>query len=283
MFINSIKNLFKKTKIIYVDNISSFRDFLGELSKQKIIGIDTEFDWRRTYFPKISLIQFGFNKRVYLIDCIALKNLQPLKIILEEKDKMIIFHSSRSDTTVLSSNLNIFVKNVFDIQIAEKIINSGEVKNYAFIVEKYLKISLRKGETNSNWLKRPLSKSQIEYASNDAKFLIEIFKKQKKVLENLGKYSEALTFSKNEAEIGNEDFLKNRLKKQFKLSKNQKKVFIWRENIAKKFNLPPSFILKDNLISKVSNLDMNDKSARKKLTYYFGDSDIVDIFFNKFK
>ncbi len=35
---------------------------------------------------------------------------------------MIIFHSSRSDTTVLSSNLNIYVKNIFDIQIAEKVV-----------------------------------------------------------------------------------------------------------------------------------------------------------------
>ena len=53
--------------------------------------------------------------------------------------------------------------------------------------------------------------------------------------------------------------------------------------MAKKLNLPPSFILKDNLISKVSKLDLNDKSVRKKLTYYFGDSDIVDMFFNNFK
>ena len=44
------------------------------------------------------------------------------------------------------------MNNVFDVQVAEKIL-SGKIENYANIVEKYTKVKLDKNETNSNWLK----------------------------------------------------------------------------------------------------------------------------------
>ena len=46
-------------------------DFLDEeLSKTNIFGLDTEFDWRTTYFPKLSLIQITANSKLFLIDCL---------------------------------------------------------------------------------------------------------------------------------------------------------------------------------------------------------------------
>ena len=99
---------------------------------------------------------------------------------MEDKKKLIIFHSSRSDATVLSTNLNIQIKKAFDIQIAEKILRGGDLKNCGKIVRDYFYIDLDKSETNSNWLKRPLSYKQLTYASNDVLFLIDIYKIQKK-------------------------------------------------------------------------------------------------------
>ena len=97
-----------------------------------------------TYFPILSLLQISTKNKIFLIDCLKCKNLKILKKILEDKDKLIIFHSSRSDTTVLYTNLNIKVENVFDIQIAEKNISGGDVKNYGSIVKKYFDIDLKK-------------------------------------------------------------------------------------------------------------------------------------------
>ena len=57
-----------------------------------------------------------------------------LKQIFEDKSILKIFHSVRSDTTVLSKNLNLITENVFDIQIAEKLILSDEIKSYGKIV-----------------------------------------------------------------------------------------------------------------------------------------------------
>ena len=59
-------------------------------------------------------------KNIFLIDCVNCKNLGWLKNILENKKKLIIFHSVRSDATVLNTNLKIKVNNTYDVQIAEK-------------------------------------------------------------------------------------------------------------------------------------------------------------------
>ena len=62
-----LKNFFsKKNPIFYIDCESELNEILEELSLEKIIGIDTEFDWRSTYYPNLSLIQISTNKKISL-------------------------------------------------------------------------------------------------------------------------------------------------------------------------------------------------------------------------
>ena len=51
--------------------------------RKKIIGIDTEFDWRTTYFPKLCLIQISTKKEIYLIDSLSINNFEELKKFLK--------------------------------------------------------------------------------------------------------------------------------------------------------------------------------------------------------
>ena len=74
--------------------------------------------------------------------------------------------------------------------------------------ETYFGIKLEKGETNSNWLKRPLSDSQIQYAAQDVEFLIGIYKIQKKQLNKLGFLDEVESLSNLEADLGNKSIKK---------------------------------------------------------------------------
>ena len=274
---------FFKKEIFFVNNSKYLNLLIKDLSKSDIIGIDTEFDWRKTYYPKLSLMQIVIGKKIYIVDCLSKINLKLLKKFLEDPNKLIVFHSSRSDTTVISSNLSIYIENIFDIQIADKVINSGQTESYASLVNKYLNIIIKKEETNSNWLRRPLTISQVDYAACDVKFLIEIYQKQKKSLKNSKKFSEVVTSSKKEAKIGNEDFIKTRIKRKNNLSENEKKVFLWREKEAKERNLPPSFIFKDNLISRIGKLDLNDKFLKKRLISILGDTDLAEKFILFFK
>ena len=215
------------------------------------------------------MLQISTKRKVLLIDCIKLRNLNFLKEILENKEKIIIFHSSRSDAIVLSTNLNIRIENAFDIQIAERFLVGGNNKNYAAIVEKYFPVKLSKSETNSDWLKRPLSKEQISYAADDVRYLIDIFEKQKKKLISINKFNDVLNSSKKEANLGNQDLYVSRLAKFSDAKEKEKKLFMWRENLAIKKNIPSSFIFKDKHFKEILKV-YKSSDGLKKLTNLIG-------------
>ena len=253
----------KPTYLIDSDNDVNF--LISSIENEEILGIDTEFDWRTTYIPTLSLLQIATKEKIFLIDFLQCKNLKNLKNILEDQDRLIVFHSSRSDATVLFTNLHIKVKNVFDIQIAEKIIRGGDIKNYASIVKTYLNISLNKSETNSNWLKRPFTKSQIDYAANDVRFLIKIYNKQKRILEKKNAYFTVKDLTKKEVSSGSQKLYIPRLRKFKSKNKIEKDLFMWRENMAMERNVPPSYIFKDKYFKKI--LKAYDEDISKDTIY----------------
>lgn len=271
--IKNYLNFFKKTKERHQLNFEADKDFLfSEIKNKKIIAIDTEFDWRNTYFPILSLIQIATRKKIFLVDCLEAENLQELKHIFEKID-LIIFHSVRSDSTVLSSVADIKIENVYDIQVAEKIISKGNQEKYSSIVERYFSINLKKSETNSNWLQRPLSQKQLDYAAEDVEFLIEIYEKQKKKVDNII-FEEILKESRKEAFFGNRELFVSRLARLGRASKLEKKIFLWREGIAKERNVPTSYIIKDKNLKKILKICEYDKN-KKNLTELLRNEDLA--------
>ena len=254
--INKIFSLFKKNffrkNFFLIDDEIKLDDLIEKITSLKVISVDTEFEWRRTYHPKLSLIQICDGNDVFLIDCLLCKNVEKVKFIFESVQILKVFHAVRSDTTVLFSSLGIKTNNVFDVQIAEKIINNLDVKSYSYLVEKYINLSINKSETNSNWMKRPFSNNQLKYASEDVEFLIDIYTKQNKLLDKKGKLKEAFYLSKEEAGLGNQELYISRLQKIKDKSEIDEKIFMWREELAKKKDIPTSFILSDKKLKKLS-------------------------------
>ena len=71
-------------------------------------------------FPNLSLLQIGFSNEIYIIDCLACNPANLVKEFLESISHLKIFHSSRSDATILSKCLGVKTFNCFDIQQGEK-------------------------------------------------------------------------------------------------------------------------------------------------------------------
>ena len=265
--LKKILTFFKKKRDIFFFESDHNRELITELlSKESIIGLDTEFDWRNTYKPNLSMIQISLNKKIILLDCIKIKNLDFLKPLLEDKNRLNIFHSVRSDTTVLFSSIGIKISNVYDIQVAEQTITNKEKQNYASLVKKYYSVNLKKSETNSDWLKRPFSKKQLDYASDDVEYLMGIYKKQTKILKKLNLLEKVFLLSKKEANLGNQDLQVSRIKKLKKFNLKERTLFIWRETIARELNVPSSYIFKDKHLKELSAaISLRDKANIKKI------------------
>jgi len=284
----SLKSFFRiflknKRKLFYVTDDKGLSLLEDELSKHSIFALDTEFDWRTTYYPKLSLIQISVKQRLFLIDCLKINPQRILKKFLEDKKILKIFHSVRSDATVLSKCLSIKTINTFDIQQAEKLLSNNEIKSYGKIVKNFFGINLDKSETNSNWLKRPLSELQIRYALEDVDYLLEIYHYQKKKLIKRNLLDQALFFSKQEVDLGNESLRKLRLKRnKKKFNIRNKEIFLWREDLAEKDNIPPAFIFKDKYLKELSRIKSQDAFARKKVMKIIGSSEITDKFISTF-
>lgn len=271
-----------KKKSFFISSEIDIEFFKKSIKTYKVFGVDTEFDWRSTYFPKLSLLQISTDKNLFVLDCLKFDFKNIIQPLFESHSCLKIFHSVRSDTTVLKNCLNIEVKNVFDTQLAEKIIQKDQAKSYAKLVSRYFDIEISKNETNSNWLKRPLSESQIDYALEDIDFLIDIYRLQKKILKRRLLFNKALELSRKEAYEGNKKFKESRLEKKPKLKGKERKIFIWREETAERLDIPPSFIFKNKSLSKLSKISSNDPLAEKKIMTILGDSNNVKTFITKF-
>ena len=220
-----VKILFKKLrkkKFIYIDSNENLENCIEAICKDELLGIDTEFLWRNTYYPILSLVQINSGTNIYIVDCIKINNIKLLNKILEDVKIIKVFHSLRGDVSVLKHALDSKIVNVLDTQIAEQLIqNSVNVNqvSYKNLVKKYISIDINKKETNSNWLKRPLNKSQLNYASDDVEHLLYIIKKQIKVI---GKKGLSLEFEKRcleEKRIAETEFSIIRLNRYKKIKK----------------------------------------------------------------
>ena len=81
--INSIKSFFSKKEILLIENEKKFDLIVPTLKESKFIGLDTEFIWKNTYYPKLSLLQISTKNIIFILDCLKLNNLESLNEILE--------------------------------------------------------------------------------------------------------------------------------------------------------------------------------------------------------
>ena len=242
-----------------VQDNKSLKILCKNLIKQKIIYLDTEFLRDQTYWPLLCTVQIRTQRKSYLIDMMS-KNpmdFEQFKNILKNKNILKVIHSARQDIEVLLHNFNLVVWPIFDTQLAYGLVSDNNNIGYTSLVEELFKIKLSKRCQQSPWDKRPLSKSQINYAENDVKFLPKIYKV---IIEKIKKKKQT---NKLNIEINKLKEIKNifNIKDAYKriksktLSKNElkllKTISEWREKTAQKINIPRNWVISDKVIIQV--------------------------------
>lgn len=158
------------------------------LVNAKEIAIDTEFAREKTYYPVLSLIQIATNTQSWIIDVLCGLDLKSIAEILTDSKIIKIIHAAGQDVEVLYHHFKVTPRNLFDTQLAAHFVGYNESPSYAKLVAEYCHQTISKANQHSDWLRRPLSASQIQYALTDVKYLIEIKNSLLKTLREFNNY-----------------------------------------------------------------------------------------------
>jgi ribonuclease D len=134
------------------------------------IGLDTEFMRVDTFLPRLALVQIEIGGHIALIDPTADIDPAPFAALLADPARTCVMHSASEDLEAFAT-WSCTIAHLFDTQIAASFAGLGAGLGYQKLVLELTGIDVPKGETRSDWLRRPLSPQQLDYAAQDVAHL----------------------------------------------------------------------------------------------------------------
>lgn len=170
----------------WIDRQDELESLVDALLDEPRYAIDTEFHRERTYFPALALVQvaWGDDGELVLID--------PLEVDvtslgrLFDSDVEAVFHAAQQDLDVLTHAVGSVPQRFFDTQIAGGFVGYGTPSLVA-ILNGELGVNPPKGDRLTDWLRRPLTEAQRQYAAADVAYLLELRDRLAAQLEELGR------------------------------------------------------------------------------------------------
>ncbi|QIO05769.1 ribonuclease D [Acinetobacter shaoyimingii] len=273
----------------YIHQQTDLENVLMLMRQHSVFGLDTEFIKVDTFWPKLGLFQINIADQVFLLDGTSLNLKEFWQQIFSAQQN--IFHACGEDIDLIYHYSNQKkLANVFDTQVAMSFLGHGLQVSYQNALKDVLNIDIDKDQTRSDWLARPLSNEQMNYAANDVLYIVELAEKLKFELDQKNLYQQVLEdCSHLTIEIGTET-PKDKLYTEVGNYRHSRKqlmqlqlLSVWREEMVKALNQPRSFLLKNStmidLIEKnpKNNFQLSQvKDIRPNVVREFGKT-ILDI------
>ena len=215
------------------------------------IALDTEFIRTDTFYPVPGLYQVASAGHIYLIDPLKITSWQPMSDYLVDAQTVIVMHACQEDLELMHHHLGVMPANVFDTQLANAFVSTDYSLSYAALVERTLGVALEKHQTRSNWLQRPLSDEQIQYAIEDVVHLGDVYEYLLNALEHHDRmhwYQQDMQDRGSYDPVAPDDYFRN-VKKAWQLSRPQlavlKVLCAWRERTAQREDVPRNRVIWD--------------------------------------
>ncbi|MBQ6472352.1 MAG: HRDC domain-containing protein [Victivallales bacterium] len=154
----------------------SFTEFCRKASQQRLVAMDTEFVWVKTYYPILGLVQLAWDAgHCVLVDPMAVSDTAAFGELLANPDVCKVFHEASSDLPILHRWCGALPRNVVDTRFAAGFCGLTAKLSLAKLMELMLDVHLAKTETRTDWTQRPLTSAQLEYAGDDVARLPELY------------------------------------------------------------------------------------------------------------
>ena len=238
---------------IWIDRSEELESLARTLESQPEIGLDTEFLRERTFFPKLCLLQLRAAGQIWCVDTLKVGSLDALMPVFTAPDVRKLIHAARQDLEAVYLTTKQVVSPVFDTQIAAACIGMKPQVGYAELVKTLLDVTVPKGQTRTDWSKRPLTPAQLEYAADDVLYLDAIahelsgrlrkLEREHWVREDCLELEERRLYEPDPAQAW------ERLRGIGQLPPEPraraKAIAVWREKLARERDLPRAWILSD--------------------------------------
>ena len=258
-------------------------DLASTLMREPRIAVDTESNSMHRYPERVCLVQVATSSKVYLIDPIAVDDMQPLGEVLADDRVGKVIQAADNDIRCLDREWGFRIRNLFDTSIAARFVGMTQI-GLSALIKDLLGVEVPKSARiqKSDWSHRPLTQEALDYAATDVWYLLSIQKLLENRLETLSRSS---WVSEEHARLEEVRYVapdpetaylsmkgSRRLNGQAKAI--LKRLFMLREVEARRRNLPPYYVLPhETLIHLASNptADLAQlPSLRKQVDSSFG-------------
>jgi ribonuclease D len=237
------------------------------LSGCERLGLDTEFVGEDSYHPHLCLVQVATEDRLILIDPLTTGPLTEFWKLIIDPFRLVVVHAGREEVRLCRLWAGQAPGNLFDLQIAAGLVGLAYPLGHGTLVNQLLGVSLTKGETLTEWRDRPLTRSQIQYAFDDVRYLLPLWNRLSAKLAELGRTDWAaeefarLT-GQLDSENGEEESERwRRLRGLGSLDRRRlaivRALYAWREETAAQTNRPTRAICRDDLLIEIARRNPN--------------------------
>jgi len=159
----------------WIDRQDDLDDLVERLTTEPRYALDTEFHRERTYYPKLALVQVAWRgadrQELALIDPLSV-DVTPFGALFAS-DALCVIHAAQQDLDVLTHAVGAVPVKMFDTQLAAGFVGYG-TPSLVSLLQGEIGVSPPKGDRLTDWLRRPLTDSQCQYAAVDVEYLLEV-------------------------------------------------------------------------------------------------------------
>lgn len=236
------------------------------------LGLDTEFLREKTYRARLCLVQVSTRTSLYLVDPLV-HDVAWLAEMVADPDIEVVVHAGRQDFEIFYEGWGAVPANVFDVQLAAGFAGYGASLPYGRLVDAIAKVSLQKGESYSDWCRRPLTESQLRYAADDVRYLAVIRDRIQEQLQVRGRleWARAEMAYLEDPELYQNDPANawRRVSGRGNLSGRQaallRELAEWREAVAARRDIPRGWVVKDQTLIDIARRGPSQVSELKTL------------------
>ncbi|MDN6274951.1 HRDC domain-containing protein [Psychrobacter sp.] len=257
--IDALLDIAESASITWVREQGALAEVIDALATCGRVALDTEFIKRDTYYPRLALVQINTGDSIYLLDAPQLQ-LDELWQALIEVD-VAIWHACGED-------LGIFyllsgcppLTNIFDTQIALSYLTGQLQMGYQQALADQLDMHIDKEQSQSDWLQRPLSDEQEQYAIDDVRFLPALYLSLEYELKKQGLFGyvweDCQLYANDLYKVQHlEDEEVYLTMADYRYTSQQmailQAVTTWREELARATNQPRTFIIKKQAMREI--------------------------------